>query len=397
LAVQGRVISYVSEVEQTMNDLSFAKNIGSSGAPTWKLNLRHAGHDEISGNVGNLRKADISILDVDSQKVWMGKGYELVGGLAHKKEELEQIKFGITQAEVPQETAERYEGFLQYNLFGKGWDWLIGGRYQYDTKFDSHTAFRMSGLKTFETGFGSLRFRSGLGQSYRVPNLKELYFMFDHSNLGYVVEGNENLKPETALTGSFGVTWTPSFKSSLAGLEFEFNAHYSESENLIDTVNDLEATVQRQLSVNVYKNFEETEISGFDLAINLKKSRFQSQLNYSYLEALDALNNRRLPNRPRHQLKANLSYSVSDSLSVILYGVHEQDEQPASDRFISVNEVTTVNFSIEHQINRLFRWQFGVDNMFDEHGSTENSDSDPFDLRPISSREIFIGFTLNLI
>lgn len=389
-------IYYLSKVEQTQHDLDIRENSDSQN-PLWKINLRHAYHEETSGNSNSLRFADMSSTYLDGQKIWMGEGYEVVGGGSASRDELEQIKLDNADPEVPLETASSYEAFAQYNRIGETWDWLAGVRYQNDSDFNDHSAFRFSGMKKFVRPSGTWQLRAGAGQSYRVPDLKELYYRFDHSNMGYVVEGNESLKPETAVSANTSIGWMKIGDDYLSHTSIELNIHYSKAENLIESVLDPKASAERQIQVYQYQNFEKTEIYGLDLSAEWARAAWRTQLTYSYLDAYNTITDQRLPDRPRHQLKLNVSYDITDNVNFIIYAVHERDEAPSTARFIDVNQTSTVNFTVEHQVNRFFHWRFGVDNLFDEHGEQITDEDAPFDIRAINSRRVFAGIVINLI
>ena len=398
---------YLSNVEQQQHNFLLQQNSEAANNPAWKLNVRHALHEELSGNEPDLREAIITGTHLDSQKVWMGNKQELVGGVSFNIEELEQTKIaaspGDNITEVPLENAENYEAFLQYNRFGKGWDWLLGGRYQQDSRFNDHSALRVSGMKQFDSPVGEWRLRSSLGQSYRVPNLKELYFLFDHSNLGYMILGNELLQPETAVSGNVSLAWNLSSQDYRRALSLELNFHHSEAKNLIDTVLDPDRSGLESegrdfpIDAFVYQNFNTTRIQGADLNLDYSLPKWQLQVNYSYLEAIDTESNRRLESRPRHQLKTNVSYAFSDKLSFIFYALHERDEQAPEGLTINKNETSTVNFNIDHQVSRRFRWQLGIDNIFDERRDTAETQGGVFDVRPVASRNVFLGFTMEFL
>ncbi len=72
---------------------------------------------------------------------------------------------------------------------------IIGLRGQQDSDFGSHFAPKIGvrgNLLATEDWKGVLR--ANYGQGYRVPNLKERHYLFDHSSLGYMVLGNPDLE-----------------------------------------------------------------------------------------------------------------------------------------------------------------------------------------------------------
>jgi outer membrane receptor for ferrienterochelin and colicins len=49
--------------------------------------------------------------------------------------------------------------------------------------------------------------RGSYGQGFRLPSFQERFLRFDHSELGYIVEGNDALRPETSRGGRAEVLW----------------------------------------------------------------------------------------------------------------------------------------------------------------------------------------------
>lgn len=396
------VIYYSSDVEQVQHDLEFrdrpATEEARADAGNWKVNGRYTSHQETSGESNGLRDTDITLTELDSQKAWLGKGYELVGGLSASRNTLNQIKQGEVIPEVDDESNQGYEAFAQYSALTASSEILSGLRVQHDSDFDWHSAVRVSGMKKMMgAGDSQWHLRAGVGQSYRVPTLKERFYIFDHSNLGYMVLGNPDLQPETAVTGNTSISYLLPLADDAGIFESEFNIHYSDAKNLIDTVPDEEASAITQLDVSRYSNFAKTEIYGADLSSKYQYNNWNMQLAYSYLYAEDKITGERLPNRPRHQIKANFGHHYpAYDLDSLLYFVYEADEYSgtpgkpaASDSYLSVN------FNITQNLTSNFSWRVGVDNIFDEHQDPKAVSAGEFDQRAITSRRVFAGFTYN--
>lgn len=396
------VIHYLSDVEQIQHDLEFRDRPATEEERTntgnWKASGRYTTHTELSGQSNGLRSTDITLAEMDSQKVWVGKDYELVGGLSAHQDQLNQTKEGVP--EVDDKSNRGYEAFAQYSHFAKDVEILGGARVQHDSDFGFHSAVRVSGMKIMAgTGDSQWRWRGGLGQSYRVPTLKERFYVFDHSNLGYMVLGNPDLEAETAITGNTSISYLLPLEDDAGIFESEFNIHYSEATNLIDTVFDEAASVETGLDVSRYSNFAKTEIYGADLSSKYQYGNWNAQLSYSYLYAENKITGERLPNRPRHQVKANLSHHFPKyQLDSVIYFVYEADEYSgtlgkpvASDNYLSVN------FNVAQQLTSNFSWRVGVDNIFDEHQDPQAVSAGAFDQRAITSRRVFAGITYNFL
>jgi outer membrane receptor for ferrienterochelin and colicins len=399
---RSEVIYYLSDVEQVQHDLEFrdrpATDEDRKQMGSWKINTRYADHQETSGDSNGLRDTDITLMEFDSQKAWLGTGYELVGGFSANRNTLDQIKHDATSPEVDDKSNQGYEAFLQYSNLSADHEILTGARVQHDSDFDWHSAVRVSGMKKIAgRGDSQWHVRGGLGQSYRVPTLKERFYVFDHSNLGYMVLGNQDLKPEIAITGNTSISYLLPLDEDAGIFESEFNIHYSDAKNLIDTVRDDEASIEAQLDISRYSNFAKTEIYGADLSGKYQYKEWNIQLSYSYLYAEDKISGERLINRPRHQIKANFGHHhAAYDLDSLLYFVYEADEYPGSpSQPVANDSFVSVNFNLTQNLTSNLSWRIGVDNIFDEHQDPQAINAGEFDQRPVSSRRVFAGFTYN--
>ena len=125
----------------------------------------------------------------------------LTAGLKHTREELEvslerTLPLGEQQhtVEVPPSRVDVAEAYIQD-------DWQVaentgivwGARYQWHSRYGFHLTPKVSFAQRLSE---SLKVRASYGAGYRAPSLKELHFVFDHSNLGYKVLGTPSLSPE---------------------------------------------------------------------------------------------------------------------------------------------------------------------------------------------------------
>lgn len=167
--------------------------------------------------------------------------------------------------------------------------------------------------------------------------------------------------------------------------------------NLIETVRDDAASAAQGLDIFRYSNFSKTEIYGADLSSKYQYKDWSTQFNYSYLYAEDKLTGGRLPNRPRHQIKANFGYHFSQyDLDSLLYVVYEADEFSGTPgQPVAQDNYVTLNFTLSQTLNNHFSWRLGVENMLDEHRDPRAASAGEFDQRPVSSRRVFAGFTYN--
>lgn len=392
---QSSLSYYRSDVEQHQFDYGFANT-----EDNWRINARHMSHEEGSGQSGGGRNADIKLNFIDGLKVFQfgsinpsdqEYGIEATVGFEANNESLGQTKDDGT-VEVANKNRDNVSLYSQVNWIKKDYQVLAGVRAQEDSNFGFASAFRLSGMVNIGQGPNPDKLRIGFGQGYRVPDLKERFYYFDHSNLGYKVLGNANLKQESA--DNFNLSYESRGAVSDIDYSIMLSGHYSETEDEITTVQDAELSRQENLNISVYTNIDETIKSGGDIAVELNYNNWTANLNYSYVDAEDG-DGTRLTGRPRHQVKSSFGYTFEQQqLNAIVYLVYQADEAySVSFKGEEANAYTLVNFKLQQNLMEDFSWHLSLDNVFNEHQSPSAVNQGLFDPRPVSSREIRLGAT----
>ncbi len=379
---------YRSDVEQSQHD------IGVYSADLWHTQLRINRHTETSGQRTGPRDNKIENIDFDAQKTWVTDNFQVVGGARVYQQSMNQV----TQSgsvELDNVDRDALEVFSQIDWFASDSLELVAGfRAQEDSDFGNHNALRLNSLWRPSAAQNiDFQWRASIGEGYRIPNLKERFFIFDHSNLGYIILGSTDLQPETSISITNGF----SFSLPIAEhnpLKLELNVHASQAENFIISQRDAAQSAEAGLDVLAYSNVDEVEISGADLSLG-QDAKTRWQLSYSYLDARDSITNERLEDRPYHQLKANywLPLNVPKS-EFLFYALYEKDEH--SDLDIIDNDYLTVNFRWQWQASKQLRWKIGANNIFDTHREVNFNRVTQFDIKPISSRYLFTSFEFTL-
>ncbi|MCP5013312.1 MAG: TonB-dependent receptor, partial [Aestuariibacter sp.] len=198
--------------------------------------------------------------------------------------------------------------------------------------------------------------------SYRVPNLKERYYIFDHSNLGYMIIGNDELVPETANNVSGGVKWIyrPNTDWQFSS---DLNLHYTDADDFIITTADAALSQQAGVDVFVYSNVEQAVIQGFDVALSAEHNVIKWQVNYSFLDAKDG-DGQRLAERPRHLVKASVTYQHLPWDADIQFYVVASDEESPDSSYAGIyrDHAITANVQFKHQYSDHLSWQVGIEN-----------------------------------
>lgn len=382
---------YVSDVKKDSHGV-----IAEFGVMDIKAqNIRHR---EISGNRQCLRTADIEMSEIDSQYTWGVDADEWVAGIHYYADGLDQINLCSGESEVDNKSVDGIEGFIQRDWNVKeNVEFVVGFRVQNDSGYGSHTAFRTNMKYDFLTNStDTLTWRVSLGEGYRVPNIKERYFKFDHRNLGYEVQGDENLLPEESLSLSSDLEWVLDGWHDVkitTGLGF----HFTKGKNFLDTVLNPEKSAAEGVDIYDYQNFKKTRIQGVDLDASIKWKKQTYKVSYNYLDARDLASDQRLKNRPYHQIKTNLNYDIpSLDIRLLFYAVYQKDQEFDSSLFAVNNEFTTINFTLSHTWSKNFSWKVGVENMLDVHRSYDFNNGEEFDPRPDCGRYVFVNLELNI-
>ncbi|WP_159084040.1 TonB-dependent receptor plug domain-containing protein [Saccharobesus litoralis] len=398
-AIAGQLVNlyYLSDVEQYQfdvmlgNDIDYHMNAGS--LVSWKIDFRKMNHKETSGS-STKRLADISLDEISGQFVYSTTDFEWVAGALYHEDSLEQVNLISGKFEVEPTSKRALEAYAQGDWTFDNVETLLGGRVQEDTDYGFHSALRLSSKIELSE---RLKWRLGVGQGYRVPTLKEREYVFDHSALGYMVLGSVDLEPEEAL--SYNSTWTFSTNTNdhfLGGFDFEseLNLYYTDADNLITTFTDPVLSAKQGLAISVYDNVAKATMQGADISIEFTFDSWAAGFHYSYLEARDG-DNKKIAERPAHQMKVNLDYSVVEwDLDTSLNAVYKQDIAYNADQYINgelANNTLTLNFKLQQHINQHLSWRFGIENVLDEHKDETAEQQLKFDARPISSRYLSLG------
>lgn len=394
---QSELIYYISEVSQHQ----FGANLTAIDNQ-WHLKSRLIKHDETSGRTNSLRDATITLAQMEAQYSFQHGniypkstdrfGGEFVFGLATHVDQLDQVKPADASIEVNDKSRHSIEGYGQYNLVQSTHQFLIGIRNQYDSDFGDHTALRLSYMTDLDWFDDPITLRTGFGQGYRVPDLKERYYVFDHSNLGYMVLGNEALNPEQSNAYNLGLDWSTSVFKRAADVNLSFEMHRAVTTDLITTVEDQALSEAMDLIISQYKNINEATISGFDLSADINMLHWSTQLHYSYIDAVDEYD-QRLEAKPRHQLKAHVAYDFDDyDLRTMFYAVYQADEKtPIGYTSAAVDSFTTYNLTLNQKINKQLKLHFSIQNLTNVHRDNHLLGQAIFDPRPISTRTFRLG------
>lgn len=320
----------------------------------------------------------------------LGDDHLLTGGITVAHETLTQDQFtlaGGTQPEIPP-GAERdsVEAYLQDDvLLGERWELVPGLRYHYEDTFGGFTTpkVNLSYQRRRDSGLIT-NVRLGVGRGYRTPNLKERFYVFDHSALGYMVLGNEDLDPERSWSYQLGAEWVMPGEWRV-----DANLFYNDLTDLITTAYDEAASADAGLAIYRYQNIDHATTRGLELtASRTLLPGLRVDAAYTHLRAEDEGTGNTLPERPRHQAKLGLEWEPEGwRTSVDLDATYRSEEYVDLANTDESPAWTRWDLRVNTDVTRNLTAFLGVDNLTDEH----REPGDALDQRPIRPRYAYVG------
>jgi len=240
---------------------------------------------------------------------------------------------------------------------------------------------------------GDLSFRFGYGHGYRTPNIKELYYFFDHSHLGYIVVGNENLQPESSKNWQASMEWQPNKQTSF-DISFFHNrikdlisSDYEDPELTEEFSNEYGSTV----TGNQYTNIENAITQGTELTLSyVFNDHIKYRFGYAYLSSEDEKTGNVLTQRPEHDIKLSLDASITEkTLATVKYN-YSSEQYSDSANLNETPAFSQIDLKLNYDLNKNIKLFGGVNNLTAEQKET----FDGKDLRPDEGRYTYVGITI---
>ncbi|MFD2178266.1 TonB-dependent receptor plug domain-containing protein [Veronia pacifica] len=310
-------------------------------------------------------------------------------GVVAESDSVEQTNDGL--AELKDAKNEKVEFYAQDEIFiTDELEVVPGFRYQDDKDFGSkltpslNARYSPAKLSDYQ-----VTLRAGIGSGYKTPNLKERFYIFDHSALGYMVLGNRDLKPESSTSYQLGVDFRVNEKTSLA-----LNTFSNKLENLIDTGLDKDKSTN-ELAIYSYLNVSKAKTEGFEGTLTAKiTDNLKAEVSYNHLVATNLdnnpeLNGKTLPERAKHTYLLTTSYSVpSLKTEFSVAGKYKSKVFVDERNNIESPGYSTIDFKANTKISDNLKVFIGINNATNVVQDASNNN----DLRPSKGRYIYAGF-----
>ncbi len=143
--------------------------------------------------------------------------------------------------------------------------------------------------------------RSSVGMGYRAPSFKEMLLLFQNPGVGYVIEGNPELEPETSVSVQAGGEWQATDWLWLAG-----DAYYNRLRDMIFAV--VQPADGSGMLRFGYDNIGRARTAGFEAYAIAVHGRAGLELGYALARTRDLDAERPLDGVPAHRFTATLRW-----------------------------------------------------------------------------------------
>ncbi|GGY80718.1 TonB-dependent receptor plug domain-containing protein [Marinobacter zhanjiangensis] len=332
------------------------------------------------------RDADMSLSQLSGELgTWLGSSQRLQGGVDIRRDTLSQVKDGTPEVDGER---EGYELWTQHTWMPSDVVEIVTGiRGQNDSDFGNHVAPKINARFDFGDGTGLDSYvRAGVGAGYRVPNLKERFYLFDHSQLGYVVKGNPDVEAEESVSYQLGLGTHYEKR-----LWVEGNAFFNDIDDLIATEY---AGMDNGVSVYRYGNVNEARTWGLETTAGWEISEgWRMTAGYTWLQTEDRATGLDLNRRPQHQANLALDGQTGvDGLSWLVRVRGQGSEYVDAALDMKTPGYTTADLKLNYLPSDWLTLYGGVDNITDVQRDFDNADED---FRPVGGRYVYLGFSMS--
>ncbi len=325
------------------------------------------------------------------------ENHALTTGLLYKEDRVDQRTrtqqtqdIIVDHSDIDNKKIWSLQGYVQDNYFKDNYEISPGARVQYDSNYGYTISPKVS-FSYFSELSENIDSKSWLtlGTGHRSPSIKERFFTLDHSSVAnYIVQGNDELRPEKSISVQLGNKFDLNKSHSLHG-----NIFYNRITDLIETTEIPSSTSTKIFS---YKNFDNVESKGIELGSTFTPTKSQKlNLNYSYTETINKTTDLQLLNRPLYSWKAKYTFSPIESLSLI-NSLRYTGKKYTNEENTKISEgYSSFDTKINYDYTKNISLYFGINNVFNSvKEPTPDSVVAINDDRPTLGRFFYTGIQL---
>lgn len=265
-------------------------------------------------------------------------------------------------------------------------EWAPGLRLQNDSDFGGYASPTLGARQKFVLGNEwQVQLRESIGLGYRVPNLKDRYYVFDHSVNGYKVLGNPDLVPEKSHSFQMSASL-----SDQRHWNIELSGFVNRLYDLIEAEDSGERESGGSVVIYRYENLENARTFGAEFSVQYSTPYLSSRLSYAWMTAEDLDTHLPLLLRAPRHLKSMTTVQWTEAWDTTL----TLDYQSGMASGISSTEVVSYSPDILRlDLKTGYRLQpdlllfGGINNLTDN----VRDPSDSYDRRPSEGRFPYVG------
>ena len=213
-----------------------------------------------------------------------------------------------------------------------------------------------------------MTFRANYASGFRAPTLKEMYMHFDMGNMGYLLRGNPDLKPEKSHNFNVAVERTNRISNSGFLLDGRYNFTLMGYCNIFDKrINTIDGGIYEGMESALYWNEDGITVWGVDFSMgHIWDWGLSLKINYSWLHETGSVFFSQF-NQPRsHSCTWRIGYdhrfSRHYAIDAALSG--RSQGKPQSGRTDVDQGYTIWRLMVQHHIWRGINVNTAIDNLF---------------------------------
>ena len=239
-----------------------------------------------------------------------------------------------------------------------------GARFDWDAQFGQQFSPKLSiRLDAHET----LVLRASYGRGFQAPSFQQLLLRFENPSVGYVVEGNPDLKAERSHGVDLSAEWTPADWVALSAALFR-----NDLTDMIATYTQTDGGAAG--TIYSYRNLTSAWTMGAESAARLRATEWLIvQASYALTYGHDGENDLSLENQARHRPTAFIRLAHPDwRLGCVLRGSAElgrrfyvDDDGDGADELKKPAALVRADVRVEQRMGRHAELFLGLDNLTD--------------------------------
>jgi outer membrane receptor for ferrienterochelin and colicins len=180
---------------------------------------------------------------------------------------------------------------------------LPGARLDLDSQFGAYVTPRVA--LRFDP-VDTVTLRLGYGWGFKAPDFRELYLLFENPSVGYLVEGNTDLKPEKSRNGNAGAEYRP-YRSVWLSAQGFYNVLSDRiGTNLVPSTDDGPQRFR-------YENVDSATSLGLETDVRFSPvAGLRIDLGYAWTHTRNEADGQPLSGQPVHRATASVRYREED-------------------------------------------------------------------------------------